>query len=180
MITLSVVGVDPVSISSKMLINDTMRYPKLNVINFAPMADFDYKFSKNSRLKFEYQGRANQPDISQLQPIEDNSNPLLITKGNPNLKPEFSNSFDISYNAMNYVNFANYYINSSISNTMNRITNLNTYGNGGVQTTIPVNVNGGFNSQIMLGMGRPFKQNKFVLNTYGRFSYNQDIKLFKQ
>jgi hypothetical protein len=168
-------GVDPVSISSKMLINDTMRYPRLNVVNIAPMADFDYKFNKNTRLKFEYQGRANQPNISQLQPIEDNSNPLLITKGNPNLKPEFNNSFDISFNTMNYLNFANYYLNSSISNTMNRITNLNTYGKGGVQTTIPVNVNGGFNSQIGLGMGRPFKQNMFVVNTYARLSYNQDI-----
>jgi len=169
------VGVDPVSISSKMLIKDTMRYPTLNVVNFAPMADFDYKFDKNTRLKFQYQGRANQPDISQLQPIEDNSNPLLITKGNPNLKPEFSNNLDINFNTMNYVNFANYYVSSSISNTMNRITNLNTYGNGGVQTTIPVNVNGGFNSQIMVGLGKPFKQNKFVLNTFGRFSYNESM-----
>jgi hypothetical protein len=169
------VGVDPVSISSKMLIKDTMRYPTLSVVNFAPMADFDYKFDKNTRLKFEYQGRANQPDISLLQPIEDNSNPLLITKGNPNLKPEFNNSLDINFNTMNYVNFANYYVNSSISNTMNRITNLNTYGKGGVQTTIPVNVNGGFNSQIMVGLGRPFKQNKFVLNTFGRFSYNESM-----
>lgn len=169
------VGFEPTSISSKMLINDTMRYPKMNVVNFSPLASLNYNFSKNSKLRLEYRGRANQPDISQLQPIEDNSNPLLITKGNPNLKPEFSNNIGLNYNAMNYVNFANYYVNAQVGNTLNRITNLNTYGKGGVQTTIPVNVNGGYNTRIMLGLGRPFKQNKFVLNTFGMLSYNKDI-----
>jgi len=168
-------GFEPTSISSKMLIKDTMRYPKLNVINFSPLASLNYNFSKNSKLRLEYRGRANQPDISQLQPIEDNSNPLLITKGNPNLKPEFQNNIGLNYNAMNYVNFANYYANAQIGNTINRITNLNTYGQGGVQTTIPVNVNGGYNTRLMFGLGRPFKQNKFVLNTFGMLSYNKDI-----
>jgi len=168
-------GLEPTNISSKMLINDTMRFPKINAINFSPLASFNYNFSKNSKLRLEYRGRANQPDISQLQPIEDNSNPLLITKGNPNLKPEFSNSINLNYNSMNYINFSNYFLNAQISNTMNRITNLNTYGNGGVQTTIPVNVNGGFSTSLMFGLGRPFKQNKFVLNTFGRVTYNKDI-----
>ena len=168
-------GLEPSSISSKMLINDTMRYPKMNVVNFSPLASMNYNFSKNSKLRLEYRGRANQPDISQLQPIEDNSNPLLITKGNPNLKPEFSNSINLNYNAMNYVNFSNYYVNMQVGNTMNRITNMNTYGKGGVQTTIPVNVNGGYNTMVMLGLGRPFKQNKFVLNTFGVFRYSKDI-----
>ena len=169
------VAMEPTTISSKMLINDTMRYPKLNAVNFAPLASLNYKFSKNTTLRVDYRGRANQPDISQLQPIEDNSNPLLITKGNPNLKPEFSNSVNVNFNTMNYTNFSNIYTNAQISNTMNRITNLNSYGLGGVQTTIPVNVNGGYNTMIMVGLGRPFKQNKFVLNTYGRFSYNKSI-----
>ena len=169
------VGLEPSSISSKMLINDTMRYPKMNVVNFSPLASMNYNFSKNSKLRLEYRGQANQPNISQLQPIEDNSNPLLITKGNPNLKPEFSNSVNLNYNAMNYINFANYFANMQVGNTMNRITNMNTYGKGGVQTTIPVNVNGGYNTMLMLGMGRPFKQNKFVLNTFGIFRYSKDI-----
>jgi len=169
------VAMEPTTISSKMLINDTMRYPKLNAVNFAPMASLNYKFSKNTTFRLDYRGRANQPDISQLQPIEDNSNPLLITKGNPNLKPEFSNSVSVNFNTMNYTNFTNFYTNAQISNTLNRITNLNSYSAGGVQTTIPVNVNGGYNTMVMLGLGRPFKNNKFVLNTMGRLSYNKSI-----
>ena len=169
------VAMEPTTISSKMMINGGFIYPKLNAVNFAPLASLNHKFSKTTTLRLDYRGRANQPDISQLQPIEDNSNPLLITKGNPNLKPEFSNSINLNFNTMNYTNFTNVYTNAQISNTMNRITNLNSYGNGGVQTTIPVNVNGGYNTMIMIGVGRPFKQNKFVLNTFGRFSYNKSI-----
>ena len=168
-------GLEPTSISSKMLINDTLRYPKMNVVNFSPLASLNYNFSKNSKLRLEYRGQANQPDISQLQPLEDNSNPLLITKGNPNLKPEFSNNIGLNFNAMNYVNFSNYYVNMQVGNTMNRITNMNTYGKGGVQTTIPVNVNGGYNTMLMLGLGRPFKLNKYVLNTFGMLRYSKAI-----
>jgi hypothetical protein len=169
------VAAEPTMISSKMMINGGFIYPKLNAVNFAPLASLNHKFSKTTTLRLDYRGRANQPDISQLQPIEDNSNPLLITKGNPNLKPEFQNSVNLNFNTMNYTNFTNVYTNAQISNTMNRITNLNSYGAGGVQTTIPVNVNGGYNTMIMVGVGRPFKQNMFVLNTFGRFSYNKSI-----
>ena len=173
-------GLEPTTISSKMLVNDTMRYPKMNVVNFSPLASLNYNFSKNSRLRLEYRGRANQPDISQLQPLEDNSNPLLITKGNPNLLPEFSNNVGLNFNAMNYVNFSNYYVNAQVGNTMNRITNMNTYGKGGVQTTIPVNVNGGYNTMLMMGLGRPFKLNKYVLNTFGMLRYSKDISFASQ
>ena len=169
------VAMEPTSISSKMMINGGFIYPKLNAVNFAPLASLNHKFSKNTTLRVDYNGRANQPDISQLQPIEDNSNPLLITKGNPNLKPEFQNSIRMNFNTMNYTNFTSLFANAQISNTMNRITNMNSYGQGGVQTTIPVNVNGGYNSVLMIGLGRPFKQNMFVLNTFGRLSYNKSI-----
>jgi hypothetical protein len=173
-------GLEPTSISSKMLINNAYIYPKMNVVNFSPLASLNYTFSKNSKLRLEYRGRANQPDISQLQPIEDNSNPLLITKGNPNLKPEFANSVNLNFNSMNYLNFSNYYVNMQVGNTMNRITNMNTYGNGGVQTTIPVNVNGGYNTMLMLGLGRPFQLNKYVLNTFGMLRYSKDISFASQ
>jgi len=168
-------GIEPANISGKMYIKDSLGYSKMNTINFSPLASLNYNFSKNSKLRIEYRGRANQPDISQLQPIADNSNPLLITKGNPNLKPEFYNSVNVNYNSMNFQNFTNYYVNAQIGNTMNKIVNLNTYGLGGVQTTIPVNVNGSYSAQMMLGMGRPFKQNKFVINTFGMFRYSNDI-----
>ncbi|NWJ51576.1 MAG: TonB-dependent receptor [Bacteroidetes bacterium] len=168
-------GLEPTSIKGQMLLKDTMRYTKLDVMNFSPMASFNYTFDKNTRFSMQYRGQANQPDISQLQPIEDNSNPLLITKGNPNLKPEFSNSINMNFNSMNFKNYANYFMNAQIGNTMNRITTMNTYGKGGVQTSTPVNVNGGFTSFVMLGMGRPFSQNKYVINTFGMFRYNQDI-----
>ncbi|MDP4292206.1 MAG: outer membrane beta-barrel protein, partial [Bacteroidota bacterium] len=33
----------------------------------------------------------------------------------------------------------------------------------------------GYSTQMMLGMGRPFKQNMFVINTFGMFRFNKDI-----
>ena len=70
----------------------TDRDTSYSVINFAPSARFDYNFSESKMLRIRYRGRTSQPSINQLMPIPDNSNPLKISLGNPNLNPEFSHN----------------------------------------------------------------------------------------
>ena len=47
----------------------------------------------NSEL--EYYTNSTQPDLNQLQPVPDNSNPNFIVKGNPDLLPTFSHTFNM-------------------------------------------------------------------------------------
>jgi len=44
-----------------------------------------------------YTRRVNRPNFFQLIPYTDYTDSLNITRGNPNLKPEFTNSFEMSY-----------------------------------------------------------------------------------
>src|SRR5690606_18303338 len=52
--------------------------------HFAPIARFEYRFSRSKRLSFNYNGRPNEPSYSQLQPVTDSSNPQFPVTGNPN------------------------------------------------------------------------------------------------
>ena len=122
---------------------DTVR----NVVNVSPTLDFRYRFSKMSNLRVNYRGTTAQPSISQLLDITDNSDPLNISKGNPGLKPSFTQNFRLFYNnfvqnhnkgIMTFVNF---------STTNNSISNKVTYDETtGGRITRPENINGNWNA----------------------------------
>ncbi|MDR2908216.1 MAG: outer membrane beta-barrel family protein, partial [Bacteroidales bacterium] len=92
------------------------------VFNFAPQAQFRYRFSKQSSLNFRYNGQTSQPSMTQLQPVPDNSDPLNIRLGNPNLKPEFTHRFRAMYD--NYFeNLSSIFSAIMINMTQNKISN---------------------------------------------------------
>ena len=118
---------------------DTVR----TVTNFTPTADFRWKISKVSQLRFNYRGRTSQPSMTDLLDITDDSNPLSITKGNPGLKPSFSNNFFIRYN--NYIQNHQQGMGANLrfQTVSNSIANKVTYDpvTGG-RTSRPENING--------------------------------------
>lgn len=121
---------------------DTVR----NVVNMSPTLDFRYRFSKMSNLRINYRGTTSQPSISQLLDITDNSDPLNISKGNPGLKPSFTQNFRLFYN--NFVQNHNKGIMTFInfSTTNNSISNKVTYDETtGGRITRPENINGNWN-----------------------------------
>ena len=119
-----------------------------NVTNFSPTLDFRYRFSKVSNLRVNYRGTTSQPSMTDLLDITDDSDPLNVTKGNPGLKPSFTNSLRAEYNdyiekhqraLMTFVNF---------SMTRNSISDMVTYDDKtGGRTTQPENINGNWNAR---------------------------------
>ncbi|MBV8252709.1 MAG: TonB-dependent receptor [Chitinophaga sp.] len=55
------------------------------------------KLKNNQELQASYTRRINRPNFMQLIPYTDSTDRLNITKGNPNLVPEFTQSFEFSY-----------------------------------------------------------------------------------
>ena len=72
---------------------------KRNFVNLFPKAGFTYKFNQTSQANIQYNGSTQQPSISEIQPVQDNSNPLNITIGNPNLKQSFNHSINVNINS---------------------------------------------------------------------------------
>lgn len=116
-------------------------------------AGLDYYFSKSKRLRLFYRGRPGLPSMSQLQEVVDNSNPLLVTMGNPALKQSYTNNIHLSYHNTNTDKSSTMFVLARFSSTTNsfandtRILTADEVIGGvslqkGAQLSTPVNING--------------------------------------
>ncbi len=69
------------------------KYP----ISLFPSVFVTKELKHNQDIQLNYSRRVNRPNFFQLIPYTDISDPQNYTKGNPALKPEFTNSFEMSY-----------------------------------------------------------------------------------
>jgi uncharacterized membrane protein YgcG len=144
---------------------------KQNFYNIVPTAQFRYTFSNSKRLMIRYRGNTQQPSISQIQPIPDNSNTQSIPIGNPNLKPSFTNNLTIFYNNFNFAKFRSLFIFANLSQTFNAFGNNSTLiddpnsENFGKLAVTPINVDGVYQANLGSSLGLPIiTGNKLNLN----------------
>lgn len=149
-------------------------------LNFFPTANFNYTFKQGKNLRFRYNGRTNQPSISQLQDVPDVSNPLQIVTGNPSLRQEFTNNMNLNYSSFNMASFKFINANLNFSNTYNKIVN-SIETNGSVQTIRPVNMDGAMNMFSNVTLGLPLRKMKgSIFNFTNNIRYNKDVSKIDQ
>jgi hypothetical protein len=68
-----------------------------NVTDVVPYFTLSYKIAESSSVKFNYTQRLQRPGIWYLNPYVDDSRPKMLSYGNPDLKTEKVNSFDVNY-----------------------------------------------------------------------------------
>lgn len=66
-------------------------------VSLFPSVFLNQKLDDSQDLQLNYSRRINRPNFFQLYPYTDYSDSLNISRGNPNLKPEFTNSLELSY-----------------------------------------------------------------------------------
>jgi outer membrane receptor protein involved in Fe transport len=122
--------------------------------NLIPSVSIQRTFKTNS-LTFGFTQRIQRPGIFQLNPFVDNSNPKFISTGNPNLRPELNNTFELNYSNLSKNSFtaglSYQFSNNSIQNvTSLRQQNVNgqldtvtytTFENLGSNSNLELNVN---------------------------------------
>ncbi len=143
------------------------------VVNWSPSAMLNYEFNDNSHIRFFYFGRSAQPSTSQLLPVPDNSNPLNISLGNPNLDPYFSHNMRGMFGYTNKKTFTSVHARFGASLTEDAITSAQWYDQAGVQYSIPVNGPTTGSADLRLMVNSPFGKSGFSIfsMTFGR--YNQ-------
>lgn len=62
-----------------------------------PSAFFTYTANENNSFNFNYSRRVDRPSIGQISPIREWTTPLMESRGNPELDPQFTNSFEVNY-----------------------------------------------------------------------------------
>lgn len=141
------------------LVKDTTR--SYNYYNLAPQANINFKFSPYSGLRFNYNGSTQQPTIDQLQPLKNNDDPLNVVIGNPSLKQEFQNRFNLSYNNFKVLSERNLYLGIYLTSTNNDISSTYTIDTLGKRTTQYVNVDGNYSGGLYGGIGMKIPKTKF-------------------
>ncbi|WP_018613545.1 TonB-dependent receptor family protein [Segetibacter koreensis] len=90
-------------------------------LSLFPSAFITYKISDKEDFQMNYSRRINRPNFWQLIPFTDYSDPYNLSVGNAQLKPEFTNSFEVSYNN-NYKKGANFLVSGFFKYNTNLIT----------------------------------------------------------
>ena len=122
--------------------------------NLIPSISIQRTFKTNS-INFGFTQRIQRPGIFQLNPFVDNSDPKFVSAGNPNLRPELNNTFELNYSNLSKNSFtaglSYQFSNNSIQNVSSLLTQ--TGANGQLDTvTYTTFQNLGSNSNLELNV----------------------------
>lgn len=160
------------------------------VFNYSPTARFQYYFAKKKFFRIDYRGSTDQPSISQMQPVKNNSNLMNERVGNPDLKPSYTDNFRIMYSAFNDQTFSSFNVFLNAQSTKDALVTNSIYDQTGKQFSqtvnagaigpkiSPYNINGNimfntpiiqkrlhFNTSTSLGFDRRYGYSSKNLNT---------------
>ncbi|WP_303319146.1 outer membrane beta-barrel protein [Flavivirga abyssicola] len=108
-------------------------------------SNFQYQFNPKSYIYASYGLDNVPPQLSQLQPFQDVSNPLNTVTGNPNLKPTNTHSFYFGYNTFNFQKRNGFFSHVYANLSNNQVVTKTTIDTNFVRNTSYANVDGGYN-----------------------------------
>ena len=155
-----------------------------NYYNWLPRAFFNFKLSDKSSIRAHFSVWTQTPSVTQLSPVVNNSNPLQITTGNPNLNQSLTYNFFTRYFGIFNNNRSNFFLMLNVSKTENYISNvtffvpkdtvINNYNViKGTQVSIPQNFGSSYSARSFTTLSVPVDLIKSTLNLNGGFSYTE-------
>jgi len=155
--------------------------PTQREMNVNPTFDMRYMFSDNTDIRFRVNGSSSQPSMTNLLDITDNTNPLNITQGNPNLKPSFTTNSNIDFHTYNADTQNSFMAGARYRITRNNISNRVEYNpETGGRTTRPDNINGNWNTGGNIGGTLTLKDQRFTVNTFTGINYSEQVAFLYQ
>lgn len=172
------VAMNPRSTENKTSIgpNADRDLPEQNVVNWIPTLWLEYAFSHHERLRFNYRGNSEAPNLWDLQEVISVTDPLNLRYGNPNLKSSFSNNINASYNRYSPKSMRSIYASLYFRNTLNSVADRMTYDKEtGARTYHKVNVDGNWNLGSWVSFYTPLKNKKFNVGVNADFNYSDQV-----
>lgn len=155
--------------------------PVLQTINrtfttFIPNVSLNFDLKNNKYLYGGYNLRVQIPTSRELQPLVDNSNPLFISRGNPNLLPALTHGVNLGFQYFNPGSFTNFYGGLNYGTTTNQIVYAQTIDPQTlVRTSMPVNVSGGNQFSLYSNVSFPLKKTKATLDVGGNINAGRTL-----
>lgn len=150
-----------------------------HVFNWSPRLHLRWNFNKHTDLQVRYNGRSQQPSMTNLLAIFDDTNTMNTSVGNAQLDPSFSHTLRGNYHTYNAETQGSLFLFMNGSATQNAIKTMTTYVKAGGRVTKPMNVNGDWNAGIGMGFNRALGERKFyTLGGMVRTNYSHDVGYF--
>lgn len=113
--------------------------PQKDKLGLYPSVYLTYKVTQQDQFQLNYSRRVDRPNFWERIPYTDYSDPQNLRKGNPDLKPEYTNSFELSYNK--FVGQTNMMATLYFRNTNDEITDYTEPFNNSTDTLIRYAIN---------------------------------------
>ncbi|GAB3666507.1 TonB-dependent receptor [Echinicola sediminis] len=152
--------------------------------NFVPRLYVTYEPDKSTNIRFGYRSRTDAPSVRQLQDVINNSNPLQISMGNPELEQEYEHRIFTRVRKIDLESSKSFFMWLSAGvrkNFLGKSTYIATKDTliqdevllrQGGQLTMPVNLNNAWNANTSISFGFPLGFMKSNLNLDTRFNYS--------
>ncbi|MFT3997624.1 MAG: TonB-dependent receptor [Asticcacaulis sp.] len=142
---------------------DTGTRGHISYTKYSPSAFATYLLSENAKLRFSYARRLQRPSASSLNPALTYTDAQNVSQGNPNLKPQTTDSFEVGYEYAKSVlsyQIRGYYRKNEdvITQTSSFLTSgilLTTQENGGSSEAsgLEFNLSGPLSKKLMVQLG---------------------------
>lgn len=131
-----------------------------------PSLTMRYSLDRTNSFQFRYRSKSSSPSVTDLQNVIDNSNPLFLSTGNPNLDQQISHTANLRYirttkSGHTFIAMVggtiqqDYVADSTFVAKEDMALSPTVTLNKGSQFTRPVNLNGYYSLQSMLTYGFP-------------------------
>jgi hypothetical protein len=181
-----------------LLADTSQRY---TFVNYFPKFHIRISKSQLRSFNFRYNGSTNQPKLDQLQPVRENTDPLNIKIGNPNLRQEFSHQFNFWYNDFKILKNRGIFLSANSYYVHDAFSTATVTDAGGKTTYQAINVKGNFNTwagayygwkstaldlNFDLGFDMSYGRNTNLVNTleninrYATYKFSTGINKYKE
>ena len=171
-------------------LNSEQIFPQATTVNktfhnLLPNIMWRKKVSTKSDIRLMYRANTNAPSINQLQNVINNTDPLFLTTGNPDLKQQMTNTLSARYTFTNTSKGKSFFANIYLQQTDNYIANASYIARRdslltndiilykGSQLTKSVNLDGYLSLRSFLTYAMPIKFIKSNLNLSGGFIWSK-------
>ena len=134
-------------------------------------SSYRYRFSRKSSLRFGYNLSNNSPNLSQLQPFADVSDPLNTVIGNPNLEPTNNHRVYANFHSFDFQKGTGFFGNISANFRDNDVVTNSIVDENFVRTTTYANVDGGYNTNARASYSKSVK-----IDTVKTFKYRLALR----
>ena len=143
--------------------------------DFLPSVTLTGNFANRRSMRLAWSTSTAPPTIGQLQNVVNNSNPLSLSVGNPNLRPTYTNAISFRWSQADPLRSTSKFLFANVARTQDPIANstltapFDTTVNGvflarGSQLTVPVNLDESWNGNLFGVYSRPMKLMKSIVS----------------